>query len=124
MVLGIHRDQIERFGGRPGIRDEGLLASALDQPKATFGGALLHPTVHEQAAAYLFHLVNNHPFIDGNKRVALAATDVFLRINGFRLTLSDDETFDLVIKAAASDIDKTEIAEVLRANTSGAGGSE
>jgi death on curing protein len=118
LVLGIHRDQIEHFGGRPGIRDQTLLDSALEQPRATFGGTLLHPTVHEQAAAYLFHLVNNHPFVDGNKRVSFAAMDVFLRLNGLRLELSNEAAYDLVIGAAKSELDKEAISEIIRANTS------
>lgn len=117
-MLGIHRDQIENFGGRSGIRDEGLLDSAVEQPLATFGGKLLHPTVHDQAAAYLFHIVNNHPFIDGNKRVAFAAMDVFLRLNGLRLDLSDEAAHDLVTRAANSEFDKEAIVGILRSNTS------
>ena len=66
-VLEIHRDQIERYGGAAGIRDLGLLQSALAQPSATFGGQYLHADLHEMAAAYLYHLVQNHPFLDGNK---------------------------------------------------------
>ncbi|MEG4288624.1 type II toxin-antitoxin system death-on-curing family toxin [Microcoleus sp. C2C3] len=81
MVLSIHARQIERFGGTPGVRDEGLLESALAQPKATFGGQFLHPTISEQAAAYLYHIAMNHPFIDGNKRTAFAVMDTFLRLN-------------------------------------------
>ncbi|MEG4494682.1 type II toxin-antitoxin system death-on-curing family toxin [Microcoleus sp. D3_18_C4] len=86
MVVNIHARQIERFGGTPGLRDEGLLESALAQPQATFGGQLLHPTIAEQAAAYLYHIAMNHPFIDGNKRTAFAAvTDTFLRLNACTL---------------------------------------
>ncbi|MEG4329587.1 Fic family protein, partial [Microcoleus sp. herbarium5] len=67
-VLELHDDQISSFGGTPGVRDEGLLESALAQPQATFGGQFLHSTISEQAAAYLYHIAMNHPFIDGNKR--------------------------------------------------------
>jgi death-on-curing protein len=88
MVLSIHARQIERFGGTPGVRDEGLLESALAQPKATFGGQFLHPTISEQAAAYLYHIAMNHPFIDGNKRTAFAVTDTFLRLNACTLNLT------------------------------------
>lgn len=109
---------MDAFGGRPGIRDEALLDSAIEQARATFGGKLLHPTVHDQAAAYLFHIVNNHPFVDGNKRVAFAAVDIFLRLNDLRLDLSDDEAYDLVIRSASSELDKNEIAEILRTSTS------
>ncbi|WP_293253487.1 MULTISPECIES: type II toxin-antitoxin system death-on-curing family toxin [unclassified Microcoleus] len=83
-VLELHEDQISSFGGTSGVRDEGLLESALAQPQATFGGQLLHPTISEQAAAYLYHLAMNHPFIDGNKRTAFAVADTFLRLNGSR----------------------------------------
>jgi death-on-curing protein len=62
-ILDIHQDEINSFGGTSGVRDEGLLDSALAQPQATFGGELLHPTIGEQAAAYLYHLAMNHPFI-------------------------------------------------------------
>ena len=69
-VLTIHQILIEQFGGSHGIRDKGLLESALAQPKATFFGELLHPTIYEQAGAYLYHIAKNHPFLDGNKRTA------------------------------------------------------
>ena len=106
MVLSIHARQIERFGGTPGVRDEGLLESALAQPKATFGGQLLHPTISEQAAAYLYHIAMNHPFIDGNKRTAFAVTDTFLRLNGCALNLTDDEVYDLVMRVARGTMTK------------------
>lgn len=73
-VLAIHSYLIERFGGTLGLRDEGLLDSALSQPQQTFFGELLHSTIYEQAAAYLYHLAKNHAFVDGNKRVTLATT--------------------------------------------------
>ncbi|MEL6166026.1 MAG: Fic family protein [Cyanobacteria bacterium J06628_3] len=66
-VIEIHLDQIVSFGGTAGVRDEGLLESALAQPQATFSGEYLHTTIYEQAAAYLYHITKNHPFIDGNK---------------------------------------------------------
>ena len=68
-ILAIHADQLRRYGGAGGIRDEGLLDSALAAPQSAFGGEFLHAGLHEMAAAYLFHLVSNHPFLDGNKRV-------------------------------------------------------
>ena len=81
-VVATHRDQIERYGGSLGVRDWGLLQSAVAMPAATFGGQFLHTDLCEMAAAYLFHLVQNHPFIDGNKRVAHAAMETFLMLNG------------------------------------------
>ncbi|MBE9156625.1 type II toxin-antitoxin system death-on-curing family toxin [Nodosilinea sp. LEGE 06152] len=112
-VLLLHADQIESFGGTPGVRDEGLLDSALAQPKASFGGELLHPTLAEQAAAYLYHLSRNHPFIDGNKRTAFAVMDTFLEVNGYGLTLSDDDAYDLVMRVAQGQVDKATLAEIL-----------
>ncbi|MGB3308124.1 MAG: type II toxin-antitoxin system death-on-curing family toxin [Nodosilinea sp.] len=112
-VLLIHVDQIESFGGTSGVRDQGLLDSALAQPKATFGGELLHPTLAEQAAAYLYHLSRNHPFIDGNKRTAFAVMDTFIEASGCRLALSDDEAYDLVMRVAQGQVDKTTLAEIL-----------
>jgi death-on-curing protein len=110
MVLSIHARQIERFGGTPGVRDEGLLESALAQPQATFGGQFLHPTISEQAAAYLYHIAMNHPFIDGNKRTAFAVTDTFLRLNGCALNLTDDGVYDLVMRVARGTMTKEELS--------------
>ncbi|MBM4377524.1 MAG: type II toxin-antitoxin system death-on-curing family toxin [Deltaproteobacteria bacterium] len=81
-VLGGHALQIERFGGTHGLRDEALLESALAQPSSSFGGEYLHADLFEMAAAYLFHVVKNPPFVDGDKRVGLAAALVFLEVNG------------------------------------------
>ena len=110
MVLSIHARQIERFGGTQGVRDEGLLESALAQPQATFGGQFLHPTISEQAAAYLYHIAMNHPFIDGNKRTAFAVMDTFLRLNGCALNLTDDRAYDLVMRVARGTITKEELS--------------
>ncbi|MFN5897887.1 MAG: type II toxin-antitoxin system death-on-curing family toxin, partial [Planctomyces sp.] len=90
-VLESHQCQIEIYGGSPGIRDRGLLESAIAQPQTTFGGQYLHADVFEMAAAYLYHLVMNHPFVDGNKRVGLEAALVFLEINDAGVDASDDE---------------------------------
>lgn len=117
VILAIHRDQIEAFAGTHGIRDEGLLDSALAQPSASLGGRLLHRTIHDQAAAYLFHICSNHPFLDGNKRTAFAAMDTFLRLNGLTLMLTDDEAFDLTISVATGEATKRSIATVLRRAT-------
>jgi death on curing protein len=110
MVVSIHARQIERFGGTPGVRDEGLLESALAQPQATFGGQFLHPTISEQAAAYLYHIAMNHPFIDGNKRTAFAVMDTFLRLNGCALNLTDDRAYDLVMRVARGTMTKEELS--------------
>ncbi|MGB3267265.1 MAG: type II toxin-antitoxin system death-on-curing family toxin [Microcoleus sp.] len=109
-VLELHDDQISSFGGTPGVRDEGLLESALAQPQATFGGQLLHPTIAAQAAAYLYHIAMNHPFIDGNKRSAFAVADTFLRLNGCTLNLTDDRAYDLVLRVARGTVTKEELS--------------
>ena len=109
-VLELHADQISSFGGTPGVRDEGLLESALAQPQATFGGQFLHPTISEQAAVYLYHIAMNHPFIDGNKRTAFAVMDTFLRLNGCALNLTDDRAYDLVMRVARGTMTKEELS--------------
>lgn len=115
-VVAIHRDQIERYGGSLGVRDWGLLQSAIAMPAATFGGQLLHGDLCEMAAAYLFHLVQNHPFIDGNKRVGAAATDVFLALNDQRLAANEDKYAELVLGIARGETSKSAAAEFLRAH--------
>ena len=116
-VLGIHADQIRRYGGRPGLRDLGLLQSALGMPETTFEGEFLHGTVFEKAAAYLFHIARNHPFVDGNKRTALMCALVFLGLNGRRLEAEPEALYELVDGAAAGSVDKAEVAVFLRQNS-------
>lgn len=87
-ALEIHSDQIFRYGGLGGIRDIGLLNSAFAMPSASFGGEFLHPSLHEMAAAYLYHIVRNHPFVDGNKRSGAVAALVFLAMNNVACTAS------------------------------------
>ncbi|XWK85730.1 MAG: type II toxin-antitoxin system death-on-curing family toxin [Phormidium sp.] len=113
-VLRIHERQIEKFGGSFGIRDEGLLESALAQPQATFGGEFLHSTIYEQAAAYLYHISMNHPFIDGNKRTAFAVMDTFLRLNKYYLNLTDDQAYNLVLQVVQGEISKAELINYLQ----------
>ncbi len=112
-ILAIHADQIERYGGRPGIRDLGLLQSALGVPAATFDAAFLHPSLHDMGAAYLFHLARNHPFVDGNKRTALMAMLAFLGLNGLRMNAEPDEVFELVSGVAAGRVSKAEVSVFL-----------
>jgi death on curing protein len=113
-VLALHADQVRRYGGRLGVRDLGLLKSALAMPKASFGGQYLHPTFHEMAAAYLFHLTQNHPFVDGNKRIGLASTIAFLGLNDTWLESSPAHLLDMVLSVARGEIGKPEIAVFLR----------
>jgi death-on-curing protein len=114
MVLEIHAAQIAEHGGDPGLRDEGLLESALAQPLAAIGNQYLHEELFAMAAAYVFHLVNNHPFVDGNKRTGLAAALAFLDANGFELDEDDTELADMVLKMIEEKRDKTWIADNLR----------
>jgi death-on-curing protein len=115
-VLGIHGDQIRRYGGRTGLRDLGLLQSALAMPETTFEGEFLHGTVFEMAAACLFHLARNHPFVDGNKRTALMCALVFLGLNGQRLDAEPEAAYELVDGAASGSVDKAEVSVFLRRN--------
>lgn len=112
-VLRIHDRQIRKYGGTPGVRDDGLLESALAQPQATFGGELLHPTIDQQAAAYLYHLAMNHPFLDGNKRTAFAVMEAFLRLNGYQLNLSDDQAYQLVLNVVQRTVSKEDLVNRL-----------
>ena len=113
-VLAIHADQIARYGGRSGIRDLGLLVSALAMPRTTFGRVHLHPSLPEMAAAYLFHLAGNHPFVDGNKRVGLAVAIAFLGLNGLWLEADPDQLADMVLRTARGEASKAEVAEFIR----------
>jgi death-on-curing protein len=115
-VLEIHVDQIQRYGGSAGVRDIGLLESAVAMPRASFGGEFAHPTLFDMAAAYLFHIAGNHPFVDGNKRTALAAALVFLRLNRVRIAMREEEEYDVVIRAATGDLGKDGIAAYFRAH--------
>lgn len=113
-VLGIHADQIRRYGGRAGVRDLDLLRSALGTPEASYSGEYLHGTLSEMAAAYLFHVARNHPFIDGNKRAALMCALVFLGLNGQRLEADPDALHALVDGVASGRVDKSAVAVFLR----------
>jgi death-on-curing protein len=93
-VLEIHQEQIEKYGGSAGLRDAGALESAIATPMATFAEEYLHATIPAMAAAYLFHITRNHPFLDGNKRVGANAAITFLRMNDWEPTFSEDELVD------------------------------
>lgn len=99
-VMLVHTDQVERYGGEHGVRDMGLLESALAQPRATFGGEFLHHGIFEMAAAYLFHIVQNHPFLDGNKRTGLATALAFLDLNGINIDAPKGSLADLTLLVA------------------------
>ncbi len=109
-VLRLHASLIETYGGTDGIRDLGLAQSALAMPQAAFGGQVLHPTIFDQAAAYLYHLVQNHPFIDGNKRIGAASALVFLAMNGIQIDGDEDGLVALTKSVASGKTGKAEIA--------------
>ncbi len=116
-VFEIHRDQIDRYGGEPGLRDLGLLQSALAMPAAGFGGRYLHDDLFEMAAAYLFHLVRNHPFVDGNKRTGAVAALVFLLLNDIDARPSQHDFEQAVLAVAEGEWEKPDVAAFLRAHS-------
>lgn len=116
-VIEIHSDQIKRYGGHSGIRDIELLKSAIAMPATSFGGDYLHTDIYEMAAAYLYHIVRNHPFIDGNKRTGAVASVVFLMMNGIEINADEDNFEKTVLSAAEGKIDKAVIARFFRNNS-------
>ena len=105
-VLEIHEQQIERYGGSEGLRDPAGLESAVATPQATFGGEFLHTSIPAMAATYLFHLCQNHAFIDGNKRVGANAAITFLLMNNWDATFSEEELVDVVLSVASDRLNK------------------
>jgi len=115
-VLYLHTNQIDLYGGDHGVRDINLLESAVAQPQATFGGNPLHAFPFEMAAAYMFHIVQNHPFVDGNKRTGVVAALTFLDLNGIEVDAAEGELFDLTPRVATGTAGKEEIAEFFRSH--------
>jgi len=113
-VLYFHEYQIKRFGGEEGIRDAGLLESAIAQPRASFGGRWLHRTLYQMAAAYAFHICKNHPFLDGNKRTSMVTALVFLEINGIILLDPKEWLPEAIERIAKNEMNKDEFADLLR----------
>lgn len=117
VILHFHDQLIQLYGGSSGIRDIKLLESALEQPKVTFDGAYLHDTVFKMAAAYGFHLCNNHPFIDGNKRISLVAMDIFLQRNGYEIVATEKEAYKIIMQLSTGSLSKEQLASWLLENT-------
>jgi len=118
-VIEIHRDQIDRYGGHPGIRDIELLKSAVAMPSAGVGDDYLHADIYAMAAAYLFHIARNHPFVDGNKRTGAVAAMVFLMLNGKEIQ-ADEVSFEEVVRSVAEGkADKNAAAEFFRGHAKG-----
>lgn len=113
VLLAFHEDQVKTYGGKQGIRDESLLESALAQPEASFGGEYVHKTIYEMAAAYGFHICQNHPFYDGSKRTALIAMYTFLFVNGYRLQADKKSLYAIMMDLASGRVEKEELADYL-----------
>jgi death on curing protein len=116
-VLKMHRRIIASSGGTSGIRDLGAIESALAQPRATFGGQDLYPTITEKAGSLCFSLIGNHGFLDGNKRIGHAAMEVFLYLNGYELDASTDEQEEIVLGVAAGKINRSELTAWIKRST-------
>lgn len=113
-VLDLHEMQLKRYGGADGIRELKLLESAVMTPQASFGGEYVHTDLFEMAAAYVFHIAENQPFVDGNKRTALASGLVFLEINSIELVDTDGVLYQAMIDVSAKKLDKAGLGKLLR----------
>jgi death-on-curing protein len=118
-LVELHGVLLRTFGGRGGLRDRGGLSSAAARPAATYGGDDLYPDLAAKAAALMHSLVLNHPFVDGNKRVAAAAAELFLRINGMELAASDEEFERVTLAAAAGEVEAEALGIWLRQRVRG-----
>jgi len=108
-VLYMHEEGINDFGGIHGTRDKKMLDSAINVPRVMFGGEYLHKTIPAMAAAYAFHICQNHPFLDGNKRIALSSSVVFLEANGYEFTCSNEDAYKQTLGVASGTITKEEL---------------
>jgi death-on-curing protein len=113
-VILLHEEQLARYGGGAGLRDVGILESAVAMPRATFGGEFMHEDLHAMAAAYAFHIAQNQPFVDGNKRTGLAAALVFLDLNGTQVQDPQGRLYQAMLDIAERKLDKAGLAGLLR----------
>ena len=116
-VLAIHDDMVERYGGGFGIRDLGLIQSAIARPQASFGGEDLYPTILDKAAALFHSLIFNHAFVDGNKRTALTTTARFLYVNGYELVVEEKELIEFPLRVENKHLGIEDIAKWLKGHT-------
>jgi len=119
IIMAIHDDQIRLYGGSYGVRDASALDAALHVPQAQFGGEFLHPTIFHMAAAYGFHLSQNHPFVDGNKRAAGMVMFTFLRLNGLEPIATEAEYYQTMMAVASGQMSKDQLADWLQAVATG-----
>ena len=115
-VLFLHRRLIEQSGGTSGILDQNTLESALAQPRMTFESKELYPSLTEKAAALCYSLINNHPFVDGNKRIGHAAMEVFLVMNGYEIEAPIDEQEEIMLKLASGKMERSDFLDWLNDN--------
>ncbi len=113
VVLQVHQRMIKEFGGTAEVRDQGLLQSAVSMAQSQFGGEYLHKGLPAMAAAYLYHICSNHPFVDGNKRTALAAAELFILVNDQLLDTSNDELEEVTMAVAEGKMSKAEVTTFL-----------
>ena len=113
-ILFLHKRLIEQSGGTSGTLDQNALESALAQPKMTFEGKELYPTLAEKAAALCYSLISNHPFVDGNKRIGHAVMEVFLVINGYEIAAAIDEQEEIMLKLASSKMERSDFIDWLK----------
>ncbi|PIP83847.1 MAG: type II toxin-antitoxin system death-on-curing family toxin [Elusimicrobia bacterium CG_4_9_14_3_um_filter_62_55] len=116
-VIFLHKRVVEVSGGSHGVRDQGLLESAVYRPQAAFGGADLYPDLFAKAGALGHSIIKNHPFVDGNKRTGLESMRLMLRMNGFDLRAGENQKFDFVMKVSSGGTDEHEIAQWLKAHS-------
>lgn len=109
-AIDFHAEIINEFGGVQGIREMSLLISALEMPKATMFGEFLHKSIYDKAAAYLYHIICNHPFVDGNERSGLVVALTYLEVNGLVIDYDENELEELTVNVASGKADKAEIA--------------
>jgi death-on-curing protein len=115
-VCEIHQQQIELYGGSAGVRDVAALESAVAMAAASFDGVYLHHSIAAMAAAYLFHICQNHAFVDGNKRAGANAAITFLLLNGYAPTLTEDELVDVVLAVVSGTTAKQQLIAIFEAH--------
>ena len=123
-ALFLHTQQIRRYGGAAGVRDPGALDSAVTGVQQTFGGEYVYSGITEMATAYLFRICQNHPFVDGNKRTALAVCHAFLLMNGYELEMTEHEAEEVVLSVAKGELGRVELLSVLGSRIKQPGANE
>lgn len=118
IVPAIHADLLKRYGGQSGIRDHNLLASALSQPKVTIGGKFAHKTLFDKASAYGYHVCRNHPFVDGNKRIAFVLMDILLQLNGWEIVASEEDAYSVMTELASGKLTRAHLNRWLKEHSS------